>query len=373
MTVYREAISQVTVPLARRDLARMIRLMRLLSRLSENAAYHELVAPLVPDVARFDPGHHAVMMGYDFHLTPQGPRLIEVNTNAGGALLAYLAHFPEAAIARAGLAERLRHQFLAAFAEEMRRFSGGKRQKPAHIVIVDEDPRNQYLYREMVVFTELFSRWEVPSTIADPSALVAGPEGVSVDGEPVDLIYNRHCDFYLERPEMAGIRAAYRAGTVCLTPNPFAYGLLADKRRMTLWSDPEVTGRLGLDQRDADLLRETVPQSRLLADLDREEIWRGRNGWVFKPVSRFGSRGVFLGRKISRTRFESLPAGETLVQRFVSPSVVGTADAAMKADFRLYVYRNRVLGISARLYQGQVTNLRTAGGGFAAVQVVENT
>ena len=45
----------------------------------------------------------------------------------------------------------------------------------------------------------------------------------------------------------------------------------------------------------------------------------------------------------------------------------------MKADFRLYVYRNRVLGISARLYQGQVTNLRTAGGGFAAVQVVENT
>ena len=246
MTVYREAISQVTVPLARRDLARMIRLMRLLSRLSENAAYRELVSPLVPDVARFDPGHHAVMMGYDFHLTPQGPRLIEVNTNAGGALLAYLAHFPEAAIARAGLAERLRHQFLAAFAEEMRRFSGGGRQKPAHIAIIDEDPRNQYLYREMVAFTELFRRWDVPSTIADPSALVAGPEGVFADGERVDLIYNRHCDFYLERPEMAGIRAAYRAGTVCLTPNPFAYGLLADKRRMTLWSDPEVTGRLGL-------------------------------------------------------------------------------------------------------------------------------
>ena len=26
-------------------------------------------------------------MGYDFHLTPAGPRLIEVNTNAGGAFL----------------------------------------------------------------------------------------------------------------------------------------------------------------------------------------------------------------------------------------------------------------------------------------------
>jgi hypothetical protein len=33
-------------------------------------------------------------MGYDFHLAPDGPRLIEINTNAGGAFL-------NAALARA--------------------------------------------------------------------------------------------------------------------------------------------------------------------------------------------------------------------------------------------------------------------------------
>jgi hypothetical protein len=33
-------------------------------------------------------------MGYDFHLSPDGPRLIEINTNAGGAFL-------NAALARA--------------------------------------------------------------------------------------------------------------------------------------------------------------------------------------------------------------------------------------------------------------------------------
>ena len=41
----------------------------------------------------------------------------------------------------------------------------------------------------------------------------------------------------------------------------------------------------------------------------------------------------------------------------------------MKTDLRLYAYRNRVLGVTARLYHGQVTNLRTPGGGFARVRL----
>jgi hypothetical protein len=344
----------------------------LLFRLSQNPRYHRRVLPSLPEIARFDPKHHAVMMGYDFHLGPEGPRLIEVNTNAGGGLLAFLSHFPDAAIAHDELPERLRAQFLRAFAEEMRRFSGGAKEKPNSIVILDEDPKNQFLYPEMQAFSRLFEEWGVPTTIADPADLAAGPDGVFVADRRVDLIYNRHCDFYLERPEMAGLRAAYRLGAVCLTPNPFAYGLLADKRRMTLWSAPEVTAELELDPRAIDVLRASVPESRLLADLDREEVWRGRKEWVFKPVSRFGSRGVYLGTKISRSRFDALPSDETLAQRFVPPSRVETAHAEMKADFRLYAYADRLLGVAARLYRGQVTNLRTAGGGFAPVAVVKS-
>ena len=40
-----------------------------------------------PALARHDFGPAGALMGYDFHLTPSGPRLIEVNTNAGGAFL----------------------------------------------------------------------------------------------------------------------------------------------------------------------------------------------------------------------------------------------------------------------------------------------
>lgn len=373
MPFYRDAISRTRVELPRPALARMIRLVRLLDRLGRCPDYRLLVEAQLPEVARFNPGHDAVMMGYDFHLgAAAGPQLIEVNTNAGGGLLAFLAHVPDTPLGEAALPARLKTQLLDSFAAEFAAFSRGTRQHPRRIAILDENPRDQYLYREMEAFGHLFeTEWGVPTVICDPAGLQADAAGVRLDGEPVDLIYNRHCDFYLERVEMAGIRAAYRAGAVCLTPNPFVYGLLADKRRMALWSDPEALAGLGLSPRDRQLLAEVVPESRLLAALDSARVWQQRAALVFKPVSRFGSRGVLLGSKISRNRFESRPPRETLVQTLVPPSLTETGPGeALKTDFRLYVYRSRVLGVAARLYRGQVTNLRTAGGGFAAVRLV---
>ena len=44
-----------------------------------------------PAIARLPAGARGAFMGYDFHLTEVGPKLIEINTNAGGGLLnAYL-------------------------------------------------------------------------------------------------------------------------------------------------------------------------------------------------------------------------------------------------------------------------------------------
>jgi hypothetical protein len=44
----------------------------------------------------------------------------------------------------------------------------------------------------------------------------------------------------------------------------------------------------------------------------------------------------------------------------------GTA-ARRKTDVRLFTYDGEILLIAARLYEGQVTNFRTPGGGFAPV------
>ncbi|ABA90267.1 hypothetical protein Pcar_3032 [Syntrophotalea carbinolica DSM 2380] len=372
MSLYREAISELVVNLPRRDLRTMIRTVRALYRLSTQAAYRQAVLPQLPEAARFDPGHNAVMMGYDFHLTEEGPRLIEVNTNAGGALLSYLAHHADEASARKGMSDKLKKAFLGPFAQEMQAFSQGRQDRPRHIAIIDEAPQEQFLYHEMEVFADLFRDWGVDAQVVDPQRLQADAERVTLDGAEVDLIYNRHCDFYLEEPAMAGIRAAYLAGRVCLTPNPFVYGLLGDKRRMVLWSDPAALAELGVEEGDIALLQQGVPVSRLLQTQDPDVIWKERRGWVFKPVDRFGSRGVLVGEKISRKRFNELDTATTLVQQLVAPSLTPAAadEKPMKTDLRLFVYRDRVVGIGARLYRGQVTNLRTEGGGFARVKVV---
>lgn len=367
MSPYQQVISPTTVELPRPALREMLRLMRSLYALGKLPAYRERVLPQLPQVARLDPGHDAVMMGYDFHLTDEGPRLIEVNTNAGGGIIAYQAQFGSADDTNADL-DRLQRGFLASFSEELSRHGRSGLQR---VAIIDEAPQEQFLYHEMLAYAELLRQQGIDAQVVDPSELQADAGGVSLEGKPVDLIYNRHCDFYLESEAMSGLRAAYLARSVCLTPNPFVYGLLADKRRMILWSDPSALAELELSDRTIDILLRTVPQSRLLADVDVEEIWKQRKQLAFKPVTRFGSRGVLLGRKISRKRFDELTPDETLAQQLVPPSEVTAKDGeVMKADFRLFAYRNHLLGIAARLYQGQVTNMRTPGGGYAPVRIV---
>lgn len=371
MPTLQDNLSRAIVELPASALKRMLRLVRLLDRLSRNHEYRAQVYAQVPAIAGFDPGHDAVMMCYDFHLAGDIPRLIEVNTNAGGGLLAYLAHDPALPIEPASLKVNLKRRLLQTFAEEIRQFSGGNKSKPERIVIIDEDPTQQFLYPEMRAFADLFIAWGVPTAIVDPQQLEASADGVWHNGQLVDLVYNRHCDFYLESENMAGLRAAYLARKVCLSPNPHLYGLLADKRRLVLWTDPLKRADFSLSVVEQTLLDETLPACSLLSALDLQQLWSIRKQRVFKPVDSFGSKGVLLGEKITRTRFEQLPLEATLVQERVPPSLTEVPGAdPMKTDLRLYAYRDRALGVTARLYRGQVTNLRTPGGGFAPVKVV---
>lgn len=362
------------VHIKRADLRSMIRLVRNLYVLSRLPAYRETILAEVSDMARFDPGHDAVMMGYDFHLTTDGPRLIEVNTNAGGGLIAYLSHLPENTPDPVPLPDRLQKQVLNSFAEEFFRFTRGVRQRPVSILILDEQPKDQFLFPEMQVFQQLFEQWGVPCAIADPKDVEERNAEVFYQGNKVEMIYNRHCDFYLETQPMAAIARAYRAGTLCLTPNPFTYTLLGDKRRMAMWSDMQRLALPGLSRQRAEQIFRHTPYTRLLVDLSKESTWKMRKQLVFKPATRFGSRGVYMGERISRNRFDTLPADQTLVQALVPPSLTRLVDREqpMKTDFRLFVYRDRPLGIAARLYRGQVTNLQSEGSGFAPVLIAKN-
>ncbi len=329
-------ISPLRVPLATADLQQMLALLRLSWKLLGTPAYRQLIAAELPVAARFDPGHAGVMMGYDFHLTADGPRLIEINTNAGGTALALRACRGDLT-----LTPSLQRRLQMMFECEWFGYSGG--QKPLkQLVILDEKPQQQALYPEMQQFVVWFEAFGIEVQIADPGELEADEDGVRFAGRPVDLIYNRHCDFYLEEPAMAGIRSAYLKGRVCLTPNPFVYGHLADKRRMILWRKSEEMNALGLSERDVQLLQRLIPPGCLLEDLAPDQAWSQRKKQVFKPVARFGSKGVLLGKSMSRKRFAELDPARTLVQELVPPSqVADDTGNSFKVDLRLYAWQGR--------------------------------
>jgi hypothetical protein len=63
--------------------------------------------------------------------------------------------------------------------------------------------------------------------------------------------------------------------------------------------------------------------------------------------------------------------GGYVAQAFVEPGwrmiELDGVQVARKMDIRLFTYAGQILLAAARLYQGQTTNFRTPGGGFAPV------
>jgi len=79
--------SNVAVFVSTAVFERMLAVVRAIEAVSRLSAYRDAVLAWGPDIARYDPGPVGAFMGYDFHIEADGPQLIEVNTNAGGAFL----------------------------------------------------------------------------------------------------------------------------------------------------------------------------------------------------------------------------------------------------------------------------------------------
>lgn len=319
-----------------------------------------------PEIARVPTAARGVFMGYDFHLTVDGPKLIEINTNAGGGLLnAYLL----AAHGRADDGARIIAELLAMFREEWRLVRGDAPLRK--IVIVDREPAGQFLAPEFELFRDLFAANGIAAAIADPADLQRAGDRLLHDGQPVDLIYNRLTDFYLDAAVDRDIREVFAAGGVVLTPHPAAHATHADKRHLTTLSDPQKLADLAVDRNTQQILLAAVPRTVAVDPADAENLWAGRKHWFFKPPAGFGSRAAYRGDKLTRRVFDEILAGDYLAQEIAPPSeheiLVAGQPQTMKADFRCYVYDGRIQLVAARLYQGQTTNFRTPGGGFAPV------
>ena len=128
----------------------------------------------------------------------------------------------------------------------------------------------------------------------------------------------------------------------------------------------------GLDPALAGLLGGVVPATAAVRSEDGARLWQERKKLFFKPCAGFGSRGAYRGDKLTRRVFDDILRGGHVAQALVPPAERMAADdgAALKFDVRNYAYGGAVQLLAARLWQGQTTNFRSKGGGFAPVIVL---
>ena len=119
-----------------------------------------------------------------------------------------------------------------------------------------------------------------------------------------------------------------------------------------------------------------VPRTELVTEQNRDALWAGRRDLFFKPATGYGSRAAYRGDKLTKRVWQEIARAPYVAQRSVKPSqrhLGPTEERVFKVDVRVYAYAGQLVLVAARIYQGQTTNFRTAGGGFAPVltQAVE--
>ncbi|SFO84343.1 hypothetical protein [Pseudomonas borbori] len=357
-------------------LQRMAEVIRAVDSVVALPAYREQVLARSPAIAAHDPGGaKGVFFGYDFHVTEGAFGLIEINSNAGGAMLnAVLARAQRACcpaieqlLPPALRAETLEAGVIVMFRQEWA--LAGHTRPLRSIAIVDEAPEQQYLYPEFLLFQQLFQRHGLQAVIADPAELSL-KDGLLWHGElAIDLVYNRLTDFALDEPANATLRQAYLQQATVLTPHPQAHALYADKRNLALLSDADQLQALGVPEEIQQLLLAAIPHTEVVGPANAERLWRQRKRLFFKPCAGYGSRAAYRGDKLTQRVWQEILAGDYVAQALVLPGqrVMASNTPALKYDLRDYAYDGAVQWVAARLYQGQTTNFRTPGGGFAPV------
>jgi hypothetical protein len=352
-------------------------LVQAIMRVTALSAYQQTALSNAPLNAQQPSPVSGVFMGFDFHLNETGPQIIEINTNAGGGFLnAALLSAQTACCNAMGDSPQLSQpqveaEFVAMFKRE---WQLARAEQPLRcIAIVDENPSAQFLYPEFLLAQSVFERAGIKALIVDPRELSLVDGQLFYQQQVIDLVYNRLTDFSLAQPNNILLRNAYEQDAIVLTPSPHHHALYADKRNLVLLSDETRLREFGASNDDIKILLAGIPHTQLVSADNAEYLWQERKQLFFKPATGYGSKAAYRGDKITKRVWDEILQGDYVAQQQVPPSergiLVDEQEIALKMDIRAYVYEGKIQLLAARLYQGQTTNFRTQGGGFAPVFV----
>lgn len=315
-----------------------------------------------------------IFMGYDFHLQNNNenknitPKLIEINTNAGGTFLNLCLLNAIYKNDKNNVADKLANEFVAMFKNEFAIFSNNQKNLQT-IAIVDENPSEQFLYPEFEICQKILAKNNIQTIISSPENLSIQNNNLYYNNSiKIDFVYNRLTDFYLRsNAKNNALLTAYQNDFAAISPNPKIYDLYANKNNLINLSNADFLDNLNIDNQSKNILLKHIPKILKVKNNDTEYLWKQRKNLFFKTAEGYGSKAVYRGDKLTKKVFaEIIESDAYLAQEIIPPSehLLKNINAVMKADFRCYCYNGKIQLVAARLYQGQTTNFRTENGGF---------
>lgn len=358
--VAEQLISPFVIELPKSYLMEIERSVSAFYELRSSHQYQQEILARTPELQGHTVPNFSVCSTLDFHVTPENKelKLVEINTNA--VFLALGLEMYESRNQKQ-FAGDTSQTISSMFRNELALF-GSNHSRP-RIAVVDDFPDQQKLYCEFLVYREYLRQTGFDCEIfdrRDPAALDS------------QLIYNRSTDFFLSEPDSKNMREAYLNNRLCFSPNPWEYALLADKTRFIDWTQSDLLDRMTSVSASAkQQIRKVLPATYTVTDKDKDSVWADRKHLFFKPKRSFGSKHTLKGQSITRKAFDEVYNSDFVAQQLISPTEIdfklGSDTHRMKYDLRCYFYGSKLQSVIARIYQGQVTNLRTPNGGFACV------
>jgi hypothetical protein len=264
-----------------------------------------------------DPGEPDVILSrLDAFITPQGPRFIEINSDAPAGL---------------GYGDRMAEVF-----QRLPAFRGFAAEHPASFspssgVLVDAilsawgrggaapvvaivDFSDVKTLGDQEILREAFESRGVPCVLADPRETDLRGGRLFARGRAVDIVYRRGLlQELLEQPQDVGaFLRAYRERSA-LFVNSFRCRLSEDKAFFALLTDEAFAGLLEEDERR--LIHAAVPWTRKVEERWTEKdgrrvdlvpfILENRASLVLKPAHGYGGRAVYLGDETDPKAWEA--------------------------------------------------------------------
>lgn len=338
-------ICEVSVPMKQSDLEKIQKLISTLFQASRASDYSKnFQSPEDEKLSHLNVKNYSVLMSYDFHITDDGPKLIEINTNASAYLICDLLY---QSFSQKTFLLPLIKSFKSEFLKD----------SPL-IAIIDNHPKKQAMYIEFLMYKELLEPHAKEVCILDYRDIKN--DGL-INGQPIDFIYNRHTDFYFN--DSSHLKNLYYGLNCVFSPQPKEYLLLADKQRLVDLSLKKI--KIENESNVLPLLLDTFE----MQSFDKEKLWQQKKKYFFKPKTSFGSKSTYHGKSISRKHFERMYDANEIAQAYAPPATLMIGDKKMKTDIRVYAYKDSIQMLAARIYSGQMTNAKDPMGGFARVDV----